>query len=85
MAFSKQDALGSTIRFMKNITVAICNYCPKDVSVANMEEAALMSYIKGKKHVERFPCDQCIKLFMPSTPASPLIILKTSLSRVWSF
>ena len=50
---------------MRNIaifdTVAICNYCSKDVSVANMEEAALKSHMKGKKDVERSPSDQCIK------------------------
>ena len=34
-------------------TVAICNYCSKDGSVANMEEAALTSHMKGKKHVQR--------------------------------
>ena len=33
-----------------NVTVAICKYCSKDVSVANIEEAALTSHIKGKKH-----------------------------------
>ena len=33
------------------MTLAVCNYCSKDVSVANMEEAALMSRMKGKKHV----------------------------------
>ena len=52
--------------------VAICSYCSKDVSVANMEEAVLMSHIKGKKHIERSPADQCIKLLM-LTPALPLI------------
>ena len=44
-----------------NDTIAICNYCSKDVSVANMEEAALMSHMKGKKHVERSHSDQCMK------------------------
>ena len=39
----------------KNDTVAIWNYCSKDVSVANMKEAALMSHAKGKKHVETVP------------------------------
>ena len=29
----------------KNETVAICNYCSKDVSVANMEEADLASHM----------------------------------------
>ena len=53
--------------------VAICSYCSKDVSVANMEEAVLMSHIKGKKYIERCPADQCIKLLMPPTPALPLI------------
>ena len=43
------------------LTLAICNYCYKDVSVANMVEAALKSHMKGKKHVERSPSDQCIR------------------------
>ena len=47
-----------------------------DVSVANMEEAALTSHMKGKKYVERSPCDQGIKSLMAPTPAPPLIILK---------
>ena len=71
-----------------------------------MEEAALTSHTKGKKHVERSPSEQCIKSLTPPTPAPPLIILKlvfvesggvpnirlppliilkTSLSGVWSF
>ena len=45
----------------KNETVAICNYCSKDVSVANMEEADLTSHMKSKKHVGRYPSDQCLK------------------------
>ena len=44
-----------------NNTVAICNFCCKDVSVASMGEAALTSHMKGKKHVERSPSDHCIK------------------------
>ena len=63
----------------------ICNNCSKDVSVANMEEAALTSHIKGKKYVERSPSDQCIKSLMPPTLAPLLIILKISLSGIWSF
>ena len=69
----------------KNDTVAICNNCSKDVSVANMEEAALTSHIKGKKYIERSPSDQCIKSLMPPTLAPLLIILKISLSGIWSF
>ena len=69
----------------KKMKLAICNYCSKDVSIANLEEAALTKHIKGKKHVERSPSDQCIKSLMPPTPAPPLIILKNSLSGVWSF
>ena len=54
-------------------TAAICNYCSKDVSVANMEEAALTSRMKGKKHIEWSPSDECIiKSLMPSTPAPAL-------------
>ena len=75
---------GSSIGLGKKMTLAICNYCFKDVSVANTEEAALTSHMKGKKHVERSPSDQCIKSLMPLTPL-PLIILKTILSGVWSF
>ena len=88
IAFSKRDGLkinGSSIGLGKNVTVAICNSCFKDVSVANMEEATLTSHMKDKKHVERSPSDQCIKSVMPPTPAPPLIILKISLSGVWSF
>ena len=69
----------------KNDTVAICNYCSKDVSVANMEEAPLTPHMKGKKHVQRSSSDQCMKSWMPPPPASPLITLKISLSGVWSF
>ena len=66
----------------KNDTVAICNYCSKDVSVANMKEAALTSHIKSKKRVEMSPSDQCIKSLMLPTPTPRLIILKVSLSGV---
>ena len=41
----------------KNENVAICNYCSKDISVANMEEAALMSHVKGKNNIERSPSE----------------------------
>ena len=87
-AFSKRDGLnmnGSSIELEKNDTVAICNYCFKDVSVADMEKAALMSHIRGKKHVEKSPFDQCIESIIPPTPVLPLIILKTGLSVDWSF
>ena len=47
-----------------------------------MEVASLMLNIKGKKHVERSPFDQCIKSLMPPTPAPPLISLKISWSGV---
>ena len=53
------------------MTVAICNCCSKDVSVANMGEAALTSHMKDKKHVERSPPDQCIESLMPPT-SSPI-------------
>ena len=33
-----------------------------------MREAALTSHMKGKKHVERSPSDQCIKSMMPPAP-----------------
>ena len=66
------------------MTLAICSYC-KDFSVAIMQEAALMSHIKGKKDIERSPSEQCIKSLMPPTPAPPLIILKISFSGVRSF
>ena len=87
IAFSKQNVLsmnGLSIGLGKNDTVAICNYCSKEVSVTSMEEAALKSHIKGKKYVERSPSDQYIKSLVPPTP-SLLIILKISLSGVWSF
>ena len=44
-----------------------------------MEEAALTSHMKDKKHVDRSPSDQYIKSLMPPTPAPPLIISKISL------
>ena len=50
---------GSSTGLGKSDTVAICNYYFKNVSVANMEEAALTSHMKGKKHLERSPSDQC--------------------------
>ena len=76
---------GSNIGLGKNCTVAVCSYCSKNVSVVGMEEAALMSHMKSKKHVERSPSDQCIKSLMPLTPAPQLIILKISLFGVLSF
>ena len=69
----------------KNDTVVTYNYCSKDVSVANMEEATSTSHMKGKKHVERSPSDVCSKSLMPQTPAPPLIELKISLPGVWTF
>ena len=72
----------STIGFGKNDTLAIYNYCSKDVSVANMKETALTSHIKSKKHVEMSPSDQCIKSLMLPTPTPRLIMLKVSLSGV---
>ena len=68
---------GSSTGLGKIDTVAICS---KDVSVANMEEAALTSHMKGKKHIEKSPSDQCIKSLRPPASAPPLIILKISLS-----
>ena len=50
-----------------------------DVSVASTEEAALASHMKGKKHVERSPSDQCIKSLITPTPVLPLITLQISL------
>ena len=67
---------GSNIWLGKKWHVAICNYCSKDVSVANMEEAALMLHMKGKKHIERSPSDQCIKSLMLPTLDPTLIVLK---------
>ena len=66
------------------MTLAICDYCSKDVSVNNMKEAALTSHMKSKKHVERSPSNQCIKSLMPPTSSPPLILLKISLSGVWN-
>ena len=98
IVFSKRDGLnmnGSSIGLGKNDSVAICNYCSKDVSVANMEENTChtfschtknsVTHIKDKKHVERSLSDQCIKSLMPPTLTLPLIILKICLSGVWSF
>ena len=89
IAFSKQDGLKMNGMVQswdqeKNGTVAIVNYCSKDVSVANMEKATLTSHVKDKKHVERSPSDQCIKSLMPPTVVPPLIILKITLSGVRS-
>ena len=41
-----------------------------------MEEAALMSHMKGKKHIERSPSDHCIKSLMLPTPDPTLIVLE---------
>ena len=65
----------------KSSTVAICNYCSK---IDYTGEAAFTSYMKGKKQVKRPPSYQCIKSLMLPAPAPPLIILKISLSGVWS-
>ena len=75
---------GSNIGLGKNGTVAICNSCSKDVSIANMEDDALTSHMKCEKHIERSP-NQCIKSLRPLMPAPPLIILKISLSGGWSY
>ena len=56
IAFSKRDGLkmnGSSIGLGKKKKNAKCSYCSKNISVTNMEEAALTSHMKGKKHVER--------------------------------
>ena len=63
----------------KNDTASICKHFSKDVSVTNMEQDALKSYMKGKKHINKSPFNQCDKSLMPPTTAIPLIILKTSL------
>ena len=87
-AFSKRAGLkmnDSSIGLGKNDTVAMCSYCSKDVSIANMEEAAFTLHMKDKKHIDRSPSDQYIKSLMPPTPAPTLIIFKISLSGVWSF
>ena len=73
---------GSSIGLGKNSTVAICNYSSE---IANTEEAAFMSYMKGKKQVKRSPSDRCIKSLMLPAPVPPLIILKISLSGIWEF
>ena len=88
IAFSKRDGLkmnGSSIGLGKNDTVAICNYCSKDLNVTNKEKAALTSPMKDKKLVYRSPSEQYIKSLMPPTPVPPLIIFKISLSRVLEF
>ena len=72
---------GSSIGLGNNVTVATCNYSSK---IVNTEEAALTSYMKGKKQVKKSPSDQCMKLLMLLAPAPPLFILKISLSGVWS-
>ena len=59
--------------------MALLQYAIIDVSVANTEEAALTSHMKGKKHVERSPFDQCIKSLITPTPAPTLITLQISL------
>ena len=88
IAFSKRDGLkmnGSSIGLGKNDTVAICNYCSKDLNVTNKEKAALTSPMKDKKLVYRSPSEQYIKSLMPPTPVPPLIIFKISLSGVLEF
>ena len=65
--------------------MTLLQYAIIAVSVANMGEAVLTSRMKGKKHVERSPSDQCIKSLMPPTSAPPLIILSISLSGGCSF
>ena len=88
IAFSKRDGLkmnGSSIGLGKNDTVAICNYCSKDLNVTNKEKAALTSPMKDKKETYRSPSEQYIKSLMPPTPVPPLIIFKISLSGVLEF
>ena len=95
---------GSSTGLGKSDTVAICNYYSKNVSVANMEEAALTSHMKDKKHLERSPSDQCYIINATNICFSfdhienyfvwglqfpivnyTMIIMKISLSGVWSF
>ena len=83
VAFSKRDDLkmnGSNIGLGKNDIFAICNYYSEDFSVANMEEVALTSHMKGKKHAERCPSDHCIQSLMSPIPGPLLTILEISLS-----
>ena len=56
---------GSSIALgKKDDTVAICSYCSKDVSVANMKYATLTSRTHQKqKGVERSASKQCIKSY----------------------
>ena len=60
-----------TLYYEKNDSVAICNYCSKDVSVAIMEESALVPHKKSKKHVKRSPSDQVYQT-IDTTTCSPI-------------
>ena len=56
----------------KKMTLAMCSYCSKDVSVAIMEQPALMSHKKGKKHVKRSPSDQVYQTIDTTNTCSPV-------------
>ena len=42
--------------------LARCKWCIKDVDVSNMGESALKSHMKGKKHIDHTPSDNCQSL-----------------------
>ena len=43
-------------------TLARCKCCCKDVNISNMGESALKSQMKGKKHLNHTPSDNCQSL-----------------------
>ena len=43
-------------------TLARCKWCCKYVDVSNVGESALKSYMKGKKHIDHTPSDNCQSL-----------------------
>ena len=46
----------------KVVTFARCKLCFQEVDVLNMDESALKSRMKGKKHLDHTPSDNCQSL-----------------------
>ena len=44
------------------VTLASYKWCHKDVDISNMGKSVLKSHMKGKKHIDHTPSDNCQSL-----------------------
>ena len=58
----KNPRYSSWIAPGKADTLVRCKWCCKDVDISNMDESALKSHMKGKKHIYHTPSDNCQSL-----------------------